>query len=142
MPLDFLEQHATGFDVADNRGALLPLEHLEREQQQELVRPADRSSRVDHPDAITITIEGDAEIGALGEYCFLQLAEVVRDGRSRMVHGEATIYGCVQQSVLSREALGESTDDRAHCAAAAIPHHTQRRGPCVQLSQPLDISAG
>src|SRR3546814_14635717 len=60
-----VEQRLAALHVADDGGAGVPLQHVTRQEQQDLIAPEDASLRIDEAEAVAVAVEGDAEVAAL-----------------------------------------------------------------------------
>src|SRR6185437_4520534 len=132
--------NAAGLDVGHDRSPRLHTESLQGKKQKQLIRPHDAACGIDYTDPISVAIEGDTEIRLTLEHRGLQLLQVLRDGRVRMMRREATIDLRVEQRVPPRQARRERTDNGAHSPITAVPYHMQIAGDPTELPESPDVA--
>src|SRR5690242_3050394 len=135
-----IEQNAAGLDVGHDRGPRLHAQSLQGKKQQQLVGPHDAARGIDYTNTISVAIEGNPEIRLTLEHCGLQLLQVLRDGRVRMMRGEATIDLRVEQRVPPRQARRERTDNGTHGAITAVPYDMPIAGVPAELAESPDVA--
>src|SRR3546814_20845382 len=107
-------------------GAGVPLQHVTRQEQQDLIAPEDASLRIDEAEAVAVAVEGDAEVAALAQHGLLKLLQVRRHRRIRMVIREAAVALRVQQDVCAWQAPGHRRHGLSRGPVAGIPRPLQR----------------
>ena len=134
-----VEQHLTGFDVGDDRGAGVGLQDVAGQQQHQLIAPENAAFAVDRSDPIAVAVEGDAQIASLAAYGVDQLLQVLGDRRVRMVRREGAVDLRVQQDVFARQACRQRHHGVAGGAVAGIPGDLEIARPLEVAQQPVDI---
>src|SRR5205823_2800348 len=94
--------------------------------------------RVDDADAVAVAVEADAEIAALARHGLLQLNQILRDRRIRMVGRKGAVDRLVQQDVPAGQACGELLHDVAGRAVSGVPGVGPR--PIRTTSAPSTLS--
>jgi hypothetical protein len=61
------------------------------QQREQPISPQDLAALVDHPQAVGVPVEGDAQVGALFAHGGDQIAEIVDDGGVGMMVGKARV---------------------------------------------------
>jgi len=98
--LHLVEQNLAGLHVGDDGATRMVLEHITREQHEDLVAPENLALVIDHADTIRVTVEGDAQIGLVLPYGSDDLFKVLGDGGVRVMRREIPVDFIIQNDVL------------------------------------------
>ena len=139
MPRDFVEQDLARLHIGDDRRTGVILEHVFGEQHHELVGPQNTPPPVDHANAVRVPVERNSQFAIMLRDMVLQVHEVRRHGRIRMMPGKRAIDDAVDHMMVSRHARTEHVEDFSPGPVARVPcdpRHAQRR---VFLCQDSDV---
>src|SRR3546814_20587912 len=81
----------------------MPLQHVARQEQQDLIAPQDARPGIDDAEPVAVAVERTAEIAAAGQHRRLQLLQVLRPGRIGLMTGEIAVDPLVPTDVLYRQ---------------------------------------
>src|SRR6185437_306735 len=120
-------------------GARPRLDDVAGEEHHELIAPQDAALAIDDADAVAVAVEGDAEIAAMRRHRRLELHEVLRLGRIRMMSREIAVDRLVEQHMLAGQVGGQADDGIAGGAVAGVPGYLERTLAVVVAHQTRDI---
>ncbi len=117
---------ARALDVEDDLAARHPLEHVAREECQQLIAPEERPSFVDDAEAIGVAVVADPEVGLLRQDPRGQIDHVLRHRRIGLMIGEASVRLAVERNDGMPELLQDRNRHRTGHAVAGIGHDLER----------------
>src|SRR5438105_1725899 len=88
---DLVEQYLARLYIRQDRSPRVPIQHIARQYHHQLIAPQDPALRVDDANAVAVSVEGNAEIAALARHGLLQLSQILRDRRIRMMGWKSTV---------------------------------------------------
>ena len=136
---DLVEQYLARLYIGKDRRARMPGQHIARQHHHQLIAPQDPAVRVDDSDAVSVAVEGNAEIAALARHRLLQLNQILRDRRIGMMGWKSTVDRLVQQDVPAAQSRGELLHDVSGCAVSGVPGDGQLAITAIVARQPRDI---
>ena len=139
---DLGEQHIARLDVGEDRRAGVPLQHVARQHDHQLVAPQDAARGVDDADPVAIAVKGDAEVAAAPRHLLLQLHQVLGNRRVGMMRREMPVDRRVDQVMGAGEQRGQPGHDLAGRAVAGVPGDGERLAGVVIARQPGDVVVG
>ncbi len=125
MLADQRSQAACAFDVENDVGTRIALEHVQREQHQQAVRVHHVACVGHDTDTVAVTVEGQAQIGTgfldLGN----QVLQVFQLARIRVMVGEVAIHFREQGNHFTAQRFDQLRSDHACRAVTAVDHDLQ-----------------
>ncbi|MNH11014.1 hypothetical protein D3C79_705180 [compost metagenome] len=140
MLLDQRGQATGAFDVEDDLGARVARQHVLGKQHQQAVGVDDAAGVGHHADAVAVTVEGQADIGAgfldLGDQVF----EVFRLARVRVVVGEVAVDLAEQRDHFAAQGFDQLRRDHAGGTVAAVHDHLELLGQLHVFDDLLEVA--
>ena len=126
LALDELGERLGADGAVEDRRPRLLLQHVLGDEGGRQVAGDGRALLVDDKAAVGVAVEGDPEVGALGDDALLQLLDVLGLYGVRGMVREGAVELEVHRHVLEREALEDGRDHLAGHAVAGVDHDLER----------------
>ena len=136
---NLVETRLAGLDVGDNGGTGQILEHVPRQDGEQLIPPQHPAQGIDDADAVAIAVEGDPEVAFLGGDALFELLQVGLHGGVRVVGRKGAVDAFVEQNVPSRQVGAQHRQGVAGGAVARVPGHGQRLDRIEVAGQPCHV---